>query len=110
MSYPPPNHQAHPQGGMYPTPYNSNYPPAPAPGYVTPNAPGYGAPGQGYQPVPTQYPPGPGPYGPGQYGGPITNQPMVPGGGPPGKLFSILKPYNNDNFFITTTPSVLQLR
>ncbi|KAG5863776.1 hypothetical protein JTB14_012922 [Gonioctena quinquepunctata] len=86
MSYPPPNHQGphQPQGGMYPTHYNTNYPPAPAPGYGTPNAPGYGQPGQGYQPVP-QYPPGPGQYPPGpggHYGGPITNQPMgpLPGG------------------------------
>ncbi|CAH1255775.1 unnamed protein product [Diabrotica balteata] len=79
MSYPPPNQQQ----GAYPTPYNSNYPPAPAPGYQTPNAPGYAPvpqgygppPPQGYQPPPGQYPPGPG------YGAPITNQPMGPAGG-----------------------------
>ncbi|CAH1982615.1 unnamed protein product [Acanthoscelides obtectus] len=82
MSYPPPNQGQGPQmqGGMYPTPYNTPYPPPPPAGYATPNAPGYapqgyGPSGPGYGP-PGQYPP-PGPYG----GGPITNQPMpAPGG------------------------------
>ncbi|XP_056645887.1 phospholipid scramblase 2 isoform X1 [Diorhabda sublineata] len=77
MSYPPPNQQ----GGMYPTPYNSGYPPAPPPGYQTPNAPGY-PPNQGYGPPPQQgYQPPPGQYPPGAGYGPITNQPLGPPGG-----------------------------
>lgn len=66
------------------------YPPAPNPGYGTPNAPGYPPPGgygppqgPGPYPGPGQYPPGPGQYPPGPYGGPITSQPTGPGG-PPG--------------------------
>lgn len=76
-----------------------NYPPAPAPGYVTPNAPGYGptgptqtnaGPGQypppGQYPVPVQYPPGPGQYppGPGQYPPGSGQYPPGPGQYPPG--------------------------
>nr|CAH7766298.1 unnamed protein product [Callosobruchus chinensis] len=76
MSYPPSNQGQGPQmqGGMYPTPYNTPYPPPPPAGYSTPNAPGYAPVPQGYGPAvpgygpPGQYPP-PGPYG----GGPSVN-------------------------------------
>jgi len=104
-----------PPSSPYPNQYNANYPPAPPQGVGSypPVPPGSGYPpgapnaphdGSGYPPPPGGYPPPqggypppmnyggysqpgmgypPGPYGPPQ--GPITNQPMGPGGlGGPG--------------------------
>ncbi|XP_030756135.1 phospholipid scramblase 2 isoform X1 [Sitophilus oryzae] len=85
MSYPPPNSQP----PAYPTPYNSQYPPAPHPGFPTPNAPGYGPPqgfmpGQGGYAAPPPYVPQnpyngpPAPYNGPHTMGPVINQP-IPG-------------------------------
>lgn len=105
--------------------FAGNYPPAPAPGYITPNAPGYEAPPAGYgppaagqYPPPSQYPPGTGQYppgaghyppGPGQYPpgpaqyppghGPIVNQPTGPGGPQPGIIFYLVTIISYQEFY-----------
>ncbi|KAF7268458.1 hypothetical protein GWI33_018349 [Rhynchophorus ferrugineus] len=82
MAYPPP--QGKPPS--YPTPYNSQYPPAPNPGFTTPNVPGYG-PSPGFIPGQPGLPPPPYSYGPaGPYSGPPQMGPVINQPGPTGPV------------------------
>lgn len=92
--------------------FAGQYPPAPAPGYGTPNAPGYGPSPGGYGPPPAGYgppppgyqpAPGPGPYPPGagQYPpGPVVTQPTGPGAQQPGILLVVLLVVDHFGFLI----------